>query len=802
MMHAAVFFHFVVIGLFAASVLADEVYWSGGGTWDTTSQNWGTADGGPYSDAVWSNNPPDSAVFQGTAGTVTLGTAITAGGVTFDTDGYTITGNTLTLGDQGAGSIVVNQSATIDSILDAPGGIVKSGSGNLTLGGVSANTYSGDFSSEGTGALQLNKPANVSAITGDVNLSRGSANNLIYTLADNQFGASSTVNFLGTSGTTYAIMELLGSTQTVAGINSPNNSFQHLITNRQFYSGPATTTDATLVLNGSGTYSYSGILRDTFNNATTGKLHLSKTGTGTQTIGANSLTTNAIVFTGDVTVTAGTLTGTALNAFGLGDAARTVSVSDGGTVEFARTGMYGGHSSTAIPELVIGDGGTVRNTVGNNPLNDVTLSGGTLTASGSTSTTWRSWNINGTITSTGISRIEGGTAPSPGIMLQSAADSSTEVNVVSGSLTISAPIVNGRVNSTTAYASRLVKKGAGTLTLTADNLFTGGTTVDAGTLVINAPVNEVSAIGPGTLVINAGATVLTSRNPFGYNTDSSTPEVVINGGTWDSASHASSFRAVTLNGGTLTRSGAFWYFNQAGRITSTSDSEISGGSMRLRPAGGALMPIDVQSGTLTVTSILANDSGASGFEKLGGGTLLLDAANSYSGGTTVSAGTLALGSGGGLASAAIDVAAGARFDVSALAGGFTVGSNQELRGSGTILGGLLFGADSKLAFTSSLTVDSGTVSFTGFGIDDIVGLDGTLVNEGTYTLLGGTATFDLTGALNVGFDERVAIGGGKEAYFNQGSFQVIVVPEPGGLAAAGVAILSLGLFRRPRLRRG
>ena len=69
---------------------AATLYWSGTGTWDTTSQVWGTTTGGPYTTATWDNATPDSAIFEGTAGTVTLGEAITFGGMIFDTAGYTI----------------------------------------------------------------------------------------------------------------------------------------------------------------------------------------------------------------------------------------------------------------------------------------------------------------------------------------------------------------------------------------------------------------------------------------------------------------------------------------------------------------------------------------------------------------------------------------------------------------------------------------------------------------------------------------------------------------------------------------
>ena len=92
-------------------------------TWDQASGNWNTADTN-WTGAAWTNG--NTAIFGGTAGTVTLGTGITVGGLTFDTAGYTVAGNTLTFGI--AGNIAANADATISSIL-AGNAITKTGTG-------------------------------------------------------------------------------------------------------------------------------------------------------------------------------------------------------------------------------------------------------------------------------------------------------------------------------------------------------------------------------------------------------------------------------------------------------------------------------------------------------------------------------------------------------------------------------------------------------------------------------------------------------------------------------------------------
>jgi autotransporter-associated beta strand protein len=148
----------------------------GTGTWDVlTTSNW--YDSAVPGNVTWDNALNHTAVFGngGTAGTVTLATGVTAGGLTFDpvaSGNYLIAGSTLTLGGA-APTITVNRDATINSAIAGSAGFTKAGAGTLTLGG--ANTFTGNVKVNG-GAIAFTADGQLGSTANDITFDGGRLN--------------------------------------------------------------------------------------------------------------------------------------------------------------------------------------------------------------------------------------------------------------------------------------------------------------------------------------------------------------------------------------------------------------------------------------------------------------------------------------------------------------------------------------------------------------------------------------------------------------------------------------------------
>jgi outer membrane autotransporter protein len=298
-------------------------------------------------------------------------------------------------------------------------------------------------------------------------------------------------------------------------------------------------------------------------------------------------------------------------------------------------------------------------------------------------------------------------------------------NLTAGSLNTSTE-VSGTIEDGLGFGvgGSLTKVGTGTLTLSGDNAYTGGTTISAGAIQIgnggtsgsigdvvdNALLifNRSDAWTYGGLISGTGAVqmdgtgtlALTNTNTYGGGT-------TINGGliNFNSDGNFGSGN-ITLNGG-----GLQWATGNTFDISSRLNAFAAGGAT-----------FDTNSNDVTLASTL---SGVGGLTKAGAGTLTLSGTNSYSGGTTINAGTLVASADANLGNAN---------------GGLTFNG-----------GTLQFGAGFSLADTRTITLNAGGGTFdtNGFdtaavasAIDGTGGLTkigpGTLALTNTNTYSGGT----------------------------------------------------------------
>jgi autotransporter-associated beta strand protein len=705
----------------------DSAITGGTGAWNTTNGNW-TTDAGA-NNIAWVNGNNDTAIFGDTAGTVTLGTGITVGGLQFDAATYTVTGNTLTFG--AAGNIAANSNALISSVIagGAAAAIKKTGAGELEL--TATNTFAGQLTVE-SGKLVVN-----------------SLNN---NAAAGRLGNSSLSVILGASGQTGTL---------------------------KYTGGNVTSTKRfTIAAGGTGVFEISSVATTAANisGAIDGSGALSKTGPGTLQLSANSS------YTGILTVSEGTLKATGNNN-AMGVTPATLVLNGGTTLDFpdssGRTFFRGttiAGNATIIPQKNAAGPGVLYT------LNTLAIGANTLTVSGgNVNSGLASLRFSGTTTLTGTATFDiinpvagGGTV----LTLNGAVGDSGQGFIKDGNGTLvlnaantytgSTAVNNGILqfnNSGFAAAARSVTVAAGATVAAGyaiDDTFLNRVAENSNAFTVALGINSANALdfntSTGATLPNASLGAVGSFTYSGALTPNGTTYRLGGGGgtlTVDSILTGSGNSLVVSGPGTVILSGA----NDYGGATTVSSGTLQfasaaaiGSTSGISPAAGTIVaagydadqtfltPLTGSSNAFTV-ALAANvtnnlDFSAGTGANLSNASLGATGAFSYSGNLTPFGTTYRLGGGGGTLTV-----------TSNLTG---AGNSLVVSGPGTVV--LSSAANS---FAGSVTVSSGTLQVNSAGAFNNIARN-VAVNTG------GTITFS---AANAAQAASVTVDSGATANF-------------------------------------
>jgi autotransporter-associated beta strand protein len=270
--------------------------------------------------------------------------------------------------------------------------------------------------------------------------------------------------------------------------------------------------------------------------------------------------------------------------------------------------------------------------------------------------------------------------------------------------------------------------GAGTLVLSGANAYSGGTALSAGTLV----VGNNSALGTGALVMASGTNLsflgsgnFTVANPIALSGSASILPTAATTQTLSGVISNGSGTG-TLNvagGGTLVLSGANTYTGgtnlSAGTIVVGNNSALGAGTLAMA-AGTTLSflnsgnftvanPITIAGDpfftppigtTQTLAGVISDGSAPGTLDMLGAGTLVLSAANTYTGPTSVNAGMLQVN--GSIAGSSLTTVNNG----ATLLGAGTIG-NLQVNAGGTFAPGAPAVAGTTTAISGNFTVQPG-----------------------------------------------------------------------------------------------
>ncbi|HEX7348789.1 MAG TPA: autotransporter-associated beta strand repeat-containing protein [Rhodanobacteraceae bacterium] len=527
----------VTLGIWAPNWGTTSTY-GGNGTWLANSSVWmGPPPSGTTGPAPMSPNP-GYAIFEGTKGTVTVDDSagtVSATGMQFAVDGYTMKGDTLTLVGTTANSVTAppvirvgngqpdstSMTATIDNVLAGSDGLVKTGLGTLVLAG--ANTYTGG-TTVNFGTLEA--AADGALSSGDVTVDDASgANSTLQVDGGVSIGNAivlnngATLDNAGTIDNTVAA----GAVMSNVGLATVNNTVGGTITGGQ--TGVWLQHGGTILNDGSG----SKISAVTTTGASNGIYVGGASGTVTNSNGADV----SGVFTGVWLAGGGSVTnsgtGSTISSTGFDGGLENGSdgieaINDAITVTNTNGAVISGQGAG----VALGAGGTIINGVGSTIQTTGTVTGdcwdtgdcAIFVASASDGAGYGgALTLSNAGTITGNVQMDASAANVTTLVAGGSIAGDLDIGTNSAStLTLDGTnttpqLYSDAVTGTTTFAGGLIKNGSGTWVIDKDLSSVGNTTINAGILQVGNNDGMAGALGNGNIADNAALVFDLSSSP-------------------------------------------------------------------------------------------------------------------------------------------------------------------------------------------------------------------------------------------------------------------------------------------------
>ncbi|WP_262589717.1 autotransporter-associated beta strand repeat-containing protein [Candidatus Pelagibacter communis] len=659
--------------------------------------------------------------FAENSSTYSGGTTVTAGAIqygnndAFGTGAITMTGGKFYTSDA--------SDFTIDENLNLQGSITLGNSGD-------SNTIT--FS--GTNTLTGNTTASIDSAVSMAAIDDGSNT---YNLIKSGSGTLTLTGSNGYDGTT----TISAGTLTVTGTLDNNTAVT--VSSGATYDVDASDTISSLA--GAGTIDIAssqtltaGDSNDkTLSGVISGSGSLTKAGSGTQTLsGTNTYTGATTVSAGTLTVTGSLSDSTAVSVASGAvydvDASDTVaSINGAGNIEIAssQTLTFGDGNNKTLSGVISGSGGLTKAGSGTQTLS------GNNTFSGSTTINTGTLTVSGTLSdSTAV------TVASGAVYDVDASDTIASVSgagniEIASSQTLTAGDSNDKTLSGVISGSGgFTKAGSSTYTLSGTNTYTGNTNINSGTLTVSGTLSDSTAISVASgAVYDVDASDTVASIEGAGNIEIASSQVLTAGDT-----NNKTVSGVISGSGGLTKAGS-GTLTLSGTNTYSGNTTISAGTIDISGQlnSGSYAGNISNSGTLTFSSsnnqtLSGTLSGSGDLNKSGSGDLTLTGTNTFTGDTTLTAGTLYVGTASDGSNTIIprDISV----EGGTLSGGGVIGRNVTFSSTaGTLAPGNSIGT---LTITGNLTLsadDTTNIEFNSTTADKIV-INGNTVLAGTISL--------------------------------------------------------------------